>query len=142
MLRVCCNIAAVVGVFCVRMRSGRSSQFGRWGDGDTHWSAVIVENVRIDGRPTQRHIAYLVGFTESWAAVPAQQRFLWDAIKAKLDHLGNRISPQDRKRIEAIMVARIGKPPTKAQRAKLDRRCRQLLGDDWCDEHYGKEFGR
>jgi len=40
------------------------------------------------------------------------------------------------------MVARIGKPPTKAQRAKLDRRRRQVLGDDWCDEHYGKEFGR
>jgi hypothetical protein len=28
------------------------------------------------------------------------------------------------------MVARIGKPPTKAQRAKLDRRRRQVLGDD------------
>jgi hypothetical protein len=48
-----------------------------------------------------------------------------------------------RRRLErGTMVAKIGKPPTKAQRAKLDRRTRQLLGDDWCDEQYGKKFGR
>jgi hypothetical protein len=118
-----------------RKRSGRP-QFGRRYREvgkrrlevvDVHWRAILVENVRIDGKPTQRHIAYLAGFTESALAIPAQQRFIWDGIKQKLDHLGNRISPEGRRKIEAVMVAKIGKPPTKRERDRLDRRRRQLM---------------
>jgi hypothetical protein len=123
-------------------RKRRYAKFGRYYDGDTHWNAVVVENARVDGRPTQRHIVNLVGFTESQVAIPAQQRFLWDHINKQLDRVHNRISTEDRKRIEAIMVTRIGSPPTKAQRDELDRKTRQILGDGWCDEQYGKEFGR
>jgi hypothetical protein len=132
------------GDYGKQLRSGRDYAYTREGsiEQDIHWRAILVESVRVDGKPRQRHIAYLAGFTESAVAIPAQQRFLWDHIKEQLDRLHNRISPEDRKRIEAIMVARIGKPPTKAQRDEFDRRSRQLLGDDWCDEQYGKDFGR
>src|SRR5262245_24497883 len=45
------------------------------GKQDRHWRAILVENVRVDGKPTQRHVAYLAGFTESALAIPAQQYF-------------------------------------------------------------------
>ena len=45
-------------------RKGTSKQ-------DIHWRAILVENERVNGKPTQRHIAYLVGFTESAIAIPA-----------------------------------------------------------------------
>jgi hypothetical protein len=109
-------------------RKRRSREFGSGPDrGDVHWRAILVENARIDGRPTQRHIAYLAGFTESAVATPPQQRFLWERIEEQLDRLHNRISPEDRKRIEAALIKKIGKPPTKAQRAALDRRREQFL---------------
>jgi len=127
-------------------RKRRFPQFGRWGkrvrgerklaytrEGtskqDVHWSAILVENVRIDGKPTQRHVAYLAGFTDSALAIPAQQRFLWNRIKERLDGLGDRISRDDRRRIELTLIEKIGKPPTKAQRAKLDRERKRLLGE-------------
>jgi hypothetical protein len=123
-------------------RKRRLPQFGRWGKRvrgeqrlaytskqDVHWSAILVENVRIDGKPTQRHVAYLAGFTDSALVIPAQQRFLWDRIKERLDDLGDRISREDRRRIEITLIEKIGKPPTKAQRAKLDRERKRLLGE-------------
>jgi hypothetical protein len=36
---------------------------------DVHWAAIIVESVRVDGKPTQRHVAYLGGITESAIAI-------------------------------------------------------------------------
>ena len=50
-------------------RARRTSEFGpnRWGEEDVHHRAILVEAVRIDGKPRQRHVAYLVGFTESRA---------------------------------------------------------------------------
>jgi hypothetical protein len=115
-------------------RDRRSREFGRGRDrGDVHWRAILVENVRIDGMPTQRHIAYLAGFTESALTHPAQRRFLWERIEEKFDRLRDRISADDRKRIEKLLITRIGKPPTKAQRAALDRRREKLLTGmtDW-----------
>jgi hypothetical protein len=128
-------------------RKRRVPQFGRWGeqllDGrgyvraytrkgssqqDIHWRAILVENVRVDSKPTQRHIAYLAGFTDSAVATPAQQRYLWDRITERLDRLSNRITPKDRRHIEAILIKKIGRPPTKAQRAKLDRERERILG--------------
>jgi len=89
----------------------------------------LVESVRVDGKPKQQHIAYLAGFTESALTHPAQQRFLWERIETKLKRLGNRISAEDREAIMKALIKKIGKPPTKAQRAALDRQREQLLGD-------------
>jgi hypothetical protein len=88
-------------------RKRRRAEFGRrYGQSDVHWAAVIVENTRVDGKPTQRHVAYLAGFTESAVAIPAQQR------ASILSH---------RNRIKAALSKKIGKPPTKKQREQLDR---------------------
>ena len=86
-----------------------------------HWRAILVESVRVDGKPRQRHVAYLAGFTNSAREQPHEQRYIWDCIHERLDRLSNRVSPEDRKRIEAALIEKLGKPPTKAQRAALDR---------------------
>ena len=62
---------------CVRDTTGRANYDGpgaairnrRRTDGteglDIRWSAVVVESARIDGKPRQRHIAWLGSITES-----------------------------------------------------------------------------
>jgi hypothetical protein len=100
-----------------RMRA----KFGHSHESDTHWRAVLVESERVHGKPRHRHVAYLVGFTESAARIPAQQRLVWERIEKRLKRLSKRIRAKNRKAIVAALIKKLGKPPTKAQRAKLDR---------------------
>ena len=95
-----------------RKREIYQSHFARYGKPDVHWRAILVESARIDGKPRQRHLAYLVGFTEARAKHRTQQMDLWDTVAQKLDALGNRVLHKDRKRIEAAIAAKIGPPPT------------------------------
>jgi len=97
------------------------------GKRDAHWRAILVETVQVRGKSKQRHISYLVGFTESALAIPQQQRFIWDQIHQRLVRLRKRISREDRRRLEAELSEKIGKPPTKAQRARLDRARKRWL---------------
>jgi hypothetical protein len=106
-------------------RQRKRAKFGRH-KSDTHWRAILVESVRIDGKPRQRHIAYLVGFTESASRLPAQQRFVWEHIEKQFKRLGKLIPAKDRQAILAALIKKIGKPPTKAQREKLDRQRAKL----------------
>src|SRR5262249_55770375 len=120
-------------------RERLTAAFGPLGKRDTHWRASLVEAVPGPGKTKQRHIAYLVGFTESALAIREQQRFIWDHIRQRLDRLRKRISREDRRRTEAALIEKIGKPPTKARRAKLDRARKRWLGK--LAESRGK-FGR
>jgi hypothetical protein len=45
--------------------------------------------------------------TESAVATPARQRFLWDRIAERLNQLASRISPEDRRSIEAALIEKI-----------------------------------
>src|SRR5260221_11738038 len=108
-------------------RERLTAAFGPLGKRDAHWRAILVETVQVRTKSKQLHIPYLVGFTESALAIPQQQRFIWDQIHQRLDSLGKRLSREDRRRIEAELIERIGKPPTKAQRAKLDRARKRWL---------------
>src|SRR6516165_10316892 len=58
---------------------------------DKHWAAILVERVRVEGRSTQRHVAYLGGVTDSAIEIAAQRMFFWDDVKQRLDRLSNRI---------------------------------------------------
>ena len=90
---------------------GRSrSEFGSSSEADTHWRAIIVENKRVKGRPTQRHIAYLAGFTESATKIDAQRCYIWDDVSARLDQLGKQITPAERKQIEAAFAKKVKRP--------------------------------
>ena len=45
-------------------RKRKSRAFGGGRDrADTHWAAILAESTRVDGKPTQQHVAYLGGIT-------------------------------------------------------------------------------
>jgi len=79
-------------------RERLTAAFGPLGKRDRHWRAILVEAVQVPGKTEHRHIAYLVGFTESALAIREQQRFIWDQIRQRLDQLRKRISREDRVR--------------------------------------------
>jgi hypothetical protein len=88
---------------------------------DVHWKAVIVENVRIDGQPRQQHIALLAGITESEIEIDDRRRFFWDAVHERLDRLGNRISIEDRRRIEKAIALKVPPLSRKEHAASVKR---------------------
>ena len=102
-----------------RDKHGRPLLTRRRADGtvaqDVRWGAVLVESPWIDGRTRQRHIAVLGSITESQIDVARQRRYFWDAIGKKLDKLGKRITPKDRKKIEATIASKV---PRRARHKK------------------------
>ena len=78
---------------------------------------LLVEAIRIDGKPRQRHLAYL-------GSVQADRRDLpkfWYNVIGKLDRC--RLSPEERNRITAAIAKKVGgKVPSKAKLKALQRR--------------------
>lgn len=105
-------------------RARRSPKYGMWSDGrgdsgeyirvrkstktqDFHWRAIAVESVRVDGKPRQRHVAYLGGITESGMAILNQRRYFWNDVDKRLDQLSDRIAPGEREKLEAAIEKKI-----------------------------------
>jgi hypothetical protein len=87
-------------------------------------TAILVESTRVNGKPRQRHIAYL-GSIDYWALNgknDVQYRAQWwHNISSKLDALGNRVLPENRRKIEAALAKEVppvpgvpARPPTPA----------------------------
>ena len=114
-------------------RKRRSPEFGR-GRSDVHWAAILVESKRIKGKPTQQHIAFLIGFTKSRAKIPVQRCHLWDDISECLDRLGNRVNAADRRKIEAAIRKKLPRP-TPAEYKELARKSARKLGWEWISKH-------
>jgi hypothetical protein len=74
---------------------------------DAH--AILVESSRVDGKPKQRHIAYL-GSAHGHPDVH-YRAWWWHHMTAKLDQLGNRIGDA-RPKIEAALAEKV--PPVTA----------------------------
>ena len=71
----------------VQWQSRKFNKNTRWRRrGDVHWRAILIENVRVDGKPAQRHIAYLGGITERNIAheKPAHRIYFWNGVEQKL----------------------------------------------------------
>ena len=101
-----------------RKRNIYYSHWGRKADpyGDVHWNAVLVESLRIDGEPRQKHIANLCGFTEHQVKGPYQQVYVWEHAIEVLDRLNNQITPEERRQFETALADRIGRrKPTKRE---------------------------
>src|SRR5258708_38851039 len=85
--------------------------------------AILVETVRIDGKPHQRYLAYL-------GSVQADRRDrprFWYDVTRKLDQC--RLSREERNRIKSAIAKKIGgKVPTKAALKKFERRRAKLMG--------------
>ncbi len=92
---------------------------------DVRWTAVVVENMRIDGKPRQQHVASLASITESRMEVIHQRRYFWDDVHDRLDQLGNRISIDDRRRIEAAIALKV----PRLSQAEHDASIEQVQGN-------------
>src|SRR5262245_19002184 len=107
-------------------REGRSrSAFGP--GPDRHWRAILVESVRINGKPRQRHVAYLVGFTEKQLKLPVQRVYIWETVEERLANLSNRVDAKSRESIVSSIAAKIGDKPNETQRESLLREARGTL---------------
>src|SRR6185436_20192252 len=74
---------------------------------DVRWTAAVVESVMVSGIPRQRQVALLASITESGIEIVHHRRYFWDAVHERLDQLGNRMSIDDRKRIEAAITHKV-----------------------------------
>jgi hypothetical protein len=74
---------------------------------DVCWTAVIVEAVRVYGQPRQKHVAVLASITESGIEIDNQRRYFWDVVYDRLDRLGNLITLDDRRKIEAAVARKV-----------------------------------
>jgi hypothetical protein len=88
--------------------------------------AILVEGVRVDGKPRQKHIAFL-------GSIPIDgnerdREILWCRVTTALDHIG-RLSPQERRKIATAVAQRVpGKLSTKQEIAAWERASAALLG--------------
>jgi hypothetical protein len=81
---------------------------------DAH--AILVESTRVDGKPRQRHVAYLGSVHNVYREqTPYYRAKFWQHMRAKLDSLHNRISSADRRKIEAALAEKV--PPLPADEA-------------------------
>jgi hypothetical protein len=105
--------------------------FVRWQTYQSQWRddrlrAVLVESVRIDGKPRQKHIAFLGSIASNSLGKPGPR--FWYDVTAKLKRLGNRIGPEDYERIIASITAKVGGlAMTEAELEQFERECEQLL---------------
>ena len=103
--------------------------------------AVLVDSVRVDGKPRQKHVAYLgsiqlddpgmitvdsdhARFWQRMSAV-GKARF-WLKVTRRLEYLGNRIDPRDHDRILAFIAEKVA-PPTAAELEQFERERDALL---------------
>jgi hypothetical protein len=91
--------------------SKRTKYRSRGSDGPgTVWSAVIVESARVDGKPRQKHVAYLGTFKQTRLEEEAGCLAYWEKITERLDRLGNRFSTDDRVLIETMLAEKVLPP--------------------------------
>jgi hypothetical protein len=62
----------------------------RGGKTYVHWGAVLIEAVRVDGKPRQRYVAYLGGFSEQGIENVHQRCRFWDRVNERLHALSDR----------------------------------------------------
>ena len=83
----------------------------------TALSLILAETKRIDGKPRQRHLAYLGGITDDQIKSPGSRCTFWDSVTAAFERLGNQVTPSDRQRFEAAIAERVPCPSAKDYKA-------------------------
>ena len=91
-------------------RERQKPEFGPDGIPDVGWTVVLAESCRVDGKPRQRHIAYLASITESAIKIDPQRCYFWDRVTRALNRLGNQVSDDDRAKIEEAIALKVPRP--------------------------------
>ena len=56
-------------------------------DSSISWRAVLVEAVRVDGRPVPRHIGYVGSIGDEEIKDPQKRLWFWERVLQKLDEV-------------------------------------------------------
>src|SRR4051794_32476987 len=86
--------------------------------------AILVESVRVDGKPRQKHIAFLGSIADDHLGSTAPA--FWCDVTSKLKRLGNRIGSEDYERIIASIAAKVGGRPTDTEIEQFERKREQF----------------
>ena len=90
--------------------------------------AVLVESVRVDGKPRLRHIAFIASYDPKPYREHSMRGRFWLTARERLDHLANRVTPEQRARIEATLAERVSPLPPDEQ-AAFDRGVEEMMRD-------------
>jgi hypothetical protein len=101
----------------IRWQSYRSKAQKPWDrerkDRSSRIKAILVESVRIDGKPRQRHIAFLGSIGKDVTHRKEFRPCFWADVRYRLDQLGKQVTADDRAKIEAALAKRV--PPLTAR---------------------------
>jgi hypothetical protein len=70
------------------------------------WVAVLVESERVEGKPRQRHVAYLASILDSRIQHPTQRYFFWDKVRSAFDGLPD-LPARERRAIERRIAEKV-----------------------------------
>jgi hypothetical protein len=111
----------------IRWQRYRSKALIPWRAERTRLKAILVESVRVDGKPRQKHIAFLGSIANDKAIAGTAGMRFWSGVTAKLKRLGNRTGAEDYERIVGSIAAKVGGRPTEAELEQFVRECEQFL---------------
>ena len=78
----------------------------------TRVKAILVETVRIDGKPRQKHVAFIASYQDGRLDLIGTGSTFWRDARQRLDRISNQITPADHSKVEAALAQRV--PPTTA----------------------------
>ena len=103
--------------------------------------AILVESIRVDGKPRQKHVAFLASISiDQLPANGGASRFWYD-VTTRLDRLSNRVSHEDRQRIVASIAEKVGGRPMTANEVKLFGRKQEEFRSGFADRTRGLMTG-
>ena len=106
----------------VKWQKRRSTGDWPYDDQDTYWQqhagdllmASVVESKRVDGKPRHQLITYLGSIRENFAqgdsGILIYQDDFWRCVSKNLKKSSNRITKEDRAKIEAALAKRVELP--------------------------------
>jgi hypothetical protein len=115
----------------VRWQRYESQALNSWwaerNDRRARLKAILVESVRVDGKPRQKHVAFLGSIASDDSIDGTAGKRFWRDVTQKLERLGNRVSPEERERILAAIAAKIGGRPTEAELEQFEARVEAFM---------------
>ena len=110
----------------IRWQKYRSVAYWKKNTPITRIKAVLIEAVRIDGEPRQKHIALIASYQPSQLDQISTRSIFWRHARQQLDRIGDQITPEDRSKVEAALAQRVS-PTTAAEDAALERESEEAL---------------
>jgi len=101
------------------------AMYVRWQKRKRSLVATLAENVRVNGKSVQQHVAYLGSIRQDYVSNLTQRSYFWEDITQRLNEI--RLTGGERKRVR-IAIAETIPLPTEREYAKLIRDLGKNLG--------------